>query len=82
MTGEELVVPRLRARSEPLESLRISESMDQFILVHVTDARFEIFHVRVVSTRRYENAEEGQGSQGYRGGSKHGCELRLEHWLI
>lgn len=33
IAGEELEVPHLRARSEPLQSLRISEQTDQFILV-------------------------------------------------
>jgi hypothetical protein len=71
MAGEELEVPRLRARSESLQSLGISEPMDQFILVHATDARLEIFDLWLMPTRRYEEAEEGQGEHRYGGGSKH-----------
>ncbi|MGE0470479.1 MAG: hypothetical protein AB7L09_17705 [Nitrospira sp.] len=33
MAGEELEVPHLRTRSEPLQALRISEETDQFVLV-------------------------------------------------
>jgi hypothetical protein len=72
MAGEELEVPRLRARSESLQSLWISEPTNQFILVHATDARLEIFDLWLMPTGHYEETEEGQGKQVYGGGSTHG----------
>jgi hypothetical protein len=63
IAGEELVVPYLRARPEPLQSLWIAEPMHKFVLVHETDTRLKIFHLWVVPTGGYEKAEDGQGRQ-------------------
>lgn len=63
IAGEELVVPYLRARLEPLQSLWIAEPMHKFVLIDATDTRLKIFHLWVMPTGRYEKTEEGQGRQ-------------------